>query len=400
MTEVINVQVFNYTSKNMDPIDFQHRGINFHLEIHNEPTVQLNLLNETSLKVFLCSFYWETKVYNFLNSLKYLNYNNIKTKSLILELSDNTRRFLDKKIDMNVEYIKLNDKIFYNSETIKDKLLEMALENEEVIKSIVINSIFSKFLNQGRVYKNIFKEFCIENSLDDEYCLKILKENDNLFEYSGAYYFIHDKILESFQKILKYKFQKGLTTYTELENVFQEETDLVIKILESKNVLLKNQNNYAYLFRRPFMDKYKSPYGNKMSELNEVFSPSEHKNIYLKFHTKNDINFNLFCREISVNRKISSIGYDFIFLNDNCLITFNSNINSIFFFKYYDLEILISIMNLLPIKALLFYFQGRNIFSWAQIKYYLENFRNHFNIEEEQDLINMMNIIYPFFEAS
>jgi len=410
MTEVVNVQVFSFVHEKICETDFEHKGIKFHLETFNYPSSQLNLLTEKSLKVFVNLFYDDNDIRSFTRNLNYLKHNGIKTKSLILELTYFTQKYSDKEfenLDINAEYMLLEREQIYNSEQFKDKLLEMALENEEVIESSVINSIFSEFLNKGKIEKNVIREFCVLHSLDLSKCLNILKENNNLFEYSDGYYFIHDKCVEFFTNIEKYdlknKIENGLLSYEELERLFENDTDIAIKILETKNVLIKNQNNYAYLFSGSAVEIDINPYLTEGTFSGYI--SSEPMNINIHFLPKDVVNINLIFRKISSNRKISLLGRNFILIDDNCFIVFRRiGGNSIFFFKEYDFEIIKSLLRLINVKNLTIEYKYDFRIGIKQFKNFLkeQNFNNYTdeNVEEKEQFLNMMREIYQFFEPS
>lgn len=350
MTEIINLQliIFSANCPIRNDIHLEHKGISFHLEVNRSSFPRLTLLSSKYLQVFIFSVVDYNILKDFIDILFHLKYNNVTSKILIVELSHEKRPYYLKTLLENLQlegyYMNFDDKEeFYNQEHFKEKLLEMSLENQEVIESSVVNDIFSQFLNTGKVEKTVVEDFCSRNSLDISYSLKILKENNNLFEYNEEYYFIHDKCLSFIQKISNLKFNNGMTTYEELEKIFENDTDLAINFLEMKNILIKSQDKYGYSFALPKYDIRQNP-GDNPEKFIKIIS-TKPKIISLQFSLRNPINFPSFFIEISKNRIIVSISKNSIFIDHNIFAFFDSDIIKIYFFQEYDVEIITSILN-------------------------------------------------------
>lgn len=403
MTEVINVQVTCFVEGqfNSDSLNLKHKGINFHLEISNFMSSKLNLLNEKSLQVFVLNHIEDTNTQAHQNML-----NNVKSKVLIVEIPYRDIPSLE-NFAVYGYYMFFNKgmlkKIYYDEEFL-DKLLEMSLENEIVLESSVVNDIFSQFLNKERVEENVIKNFCDEKRLNFPKCVTILKNNGNLFEYSNAYYFIYKKSLEFVTKIhtFGYHLKNGITTYEELQRLFNNHVDVALEFLEHKNIIIKGKNNYGYVYNSNNYYINSDPYRKENFNFFENLIPDIPKTINLRLELKTPIGPEFFGK-ISKNREISSVGNFHIFLENNAFIGFDHQYLKIYFHKEYDLNIIFSTLTFIESNTIEIAIKNEYKIGQQEIEYYFEeNFEEDFYEgyikyynEEIEDVKSIIKVIYP-----
>jgi len=372
MTEVINVQISCFVSDHFhkDSLNINYKGINFHLEINNFMDSKLNLLNENSLKVFMFQPLIDRHDNYYQDML-----NTVKSKVLIVEFAFGNKPSLENLAVYGHHMFFKNEgsKKIYNNEEFLNTLLEMSLENEVVLESSVVNNIFSHFLNKGRVEQNVIRNFCIEKEIDFSKSITILKHSNNVFEYSNAYYFIYKKCLEFTNKIHTFgeNLKNGLATYEELQTVFDEDVDIALKFLEDKNIIIKNKNNYAYIYTSGTTFSALDAYRKEHFSFFEKYIPNVPKNINLILSLNENVKPQFF-QEISKNREISSISKFQIFIDGNTFIVFNDHDLKIYFCREYDLDIIISILSLLKINRVEMGIKNEYKIGQDEIEYYFE----------------------------
>lgn len=358
MTEVINIQI-TFLTENIAERDsvITHNGLKFSLETNNCSKAQLNLLNKNSLQVFIIHTKYGLNQYE-LDDLKYVN-----VKPLVVEITNTTHSPLKEIIGTKAHFMRFNEQTdFYENDQFKDKLVEMSLQNEDVLKSSIINSIFSEFLSEGKIQKVVVEDFCNENSLDLEECLEVLKESNYVFEHSDSYNFDRYEFI-NFIRILendKNIFMNGLTTY---EKLITKIPDYGIEFLETKNILIKTEDEYAFPYFKYPLDIHKN------LTFIDLFPNQLAGKINLEFSVEFLLPFSSFIKEISKNRKITNVYLNNIILDDNILLVHQNGRIKIFFLDVYDLTIIEDISKL---------FEFINAIITVRFSYNL-TWPNHFN---------------------
>ena len=402
MTEVINVQITTNCDFKAEKI--QHRDVEFSLEIHEIFLANSNYLNSKSLQVFVFNTIHNNP--KNLDKFNFLEYNNIHSKPLIVEFGREEDTFSKSLFKRPNHYLFFKNENFVKTSEFKDKLVEMALENEEVLESTIVNSDFSEFLNTGKVEKRVLKEFCLDRSLDFDHCVEILKASNNIFEYSGEYYFIHDKSINFLEKLMKYIFksQNNFLNRNELETIFENDVGIAVEFLESKNILIKNLEHYIYSYDLSYLSTSDDIYSSKYVSLNTGHEEAP-KDINLLINMEIKTPFPEFLKQFSKDRLITKLYYNLAVIDyDSCIVLEKDRV-LMFFYDEYDLDLIRKVLESNQFSSLRIRISNNHNFYVEDIVGFVENKETKYlktTIKKIQRQLNdfrdIAQTVYPFIK--